>query len=103
MSEYRRDITKLKTIKGKTAWLLETYPNLRNANDNELWSMYWKIFHHIEISPRYITTLTATASIERAKRKLVEKEPYKYGPTQHSRAVSKGSHQLAIEEWVTQN
>jgi len=100
MSEYRRDVTKLKTIKGRTAWLLETYPNLRNANDNELWSKYWSVFHHIDIAPRYIATLTATASIERAKRKLAEKEPYKYGITKHERAVSKGTHQLAIEEWV---
>jgi len=102
MNLYIRDVTKLKTIQGKVAWLLETYPNLRDENYNELDAMYFKVFHNVDISPRYFSSLTAIGSIERAKRKLAEKEPYKYGVTRHERAVSKGSHQLAIEEWVTQ-
>ena len=103
MNLYIKDVTKLKTILGKVAWLLETYPNLKDENYNELDAMYFKEFHNLEISPKFFSHLTAISSIERAKRLLAAKYPYKYGVTKHERAVSKDTHQLAIEEWVTQN
>ena len=58
MSEYRKDVTRLKTIEGKMAWLLETYPNLRDANYNEVFAKYMEEFHNLEISPTFFRTLT---------------------------------------------
>jgi len=103
MSDYRRDVTKLKTIEAKMAWLLETYDNLRDANYNEVFARYMAEFHNLEISPTFFRTLTSLESISRAKRKLVAKYPDRYGGTKHNRMVAKGTHQIAIEEWVTQN
>jgi len=102
MSQYRKDVTKLKTIEAKMAWLLETYPNLRDANYNEVFAKYMGEFHNLEISPTFFRTLTSLESISRAKRKLVQKYPYKYGGTKHDKVVAKATHQVAIEEWVTQ-
>jgi len=103
MSQYRRDVTKLKTIEGKMAWLLETYPHLRDANYNEVFAKYMGEFHNLDISPRFFSTLSSLESISRAKRKLVQKNPDKYGGTKHNKVVAKGTHQVAIQEWVTQS
>jgi len=103
MSQYRRDVTKLKTIEGKMAWLLETYPHLKDANYNEVFAKYMSEFHNLQISPRFFANLTALESISRAKRKLVQKNPDKYGGRKHDKVVAKATHQVAIEEWVTQN
>jgi len=102
MNLYIRDVTKLKTIEKKVAWVLETYPHLKDENNNELTAMFWKIYHHVDISPKYIAGLTAVESIARARRYLKARDPYKYGGTKHHKVIAKATHQLAIEEWVTQ-
>jgi len=62
----------LKTIKLNLWRLFWKYPELKNANYNQVVAFYWREFHNFEISSEIIKILPSVESISRQRRKLAE-------------------------------
>ena len=99
---YNKILSEIKTTEGRIAWLLETYPELRNKDYNYLVAKYWSIFHNVQVSPEYIASLTQISTIERTKRKLAERNPGKYGSTDPDHISNKGKKFTAMQEYAVE-
>ena len=74
------ELSNLKSVEGKVAWLLESNGILRNYSNQEFIFSYWEYFCGLKI-PEYIRkTLVEPETIRRVKQKLVERDPKQYGP-----------------------
>ena len=74
------ELSNLKSVEGKVAWLLENIGILRNCSNQEFIFSYWEYFCGLKI-PEYIRkTLVEPETIRRVKQKLVERDPKQYGP-----------------------
>jgi len=62
----------LKTIKLNLWRLFWKFPDLKNANYNQVVAAYWKEFYNFEISAEKIKNLPSVESISRQRRKLAE-------------------------------
>ena len=97
---YNDILSEIKTVEGRVEWLLTMYPELRDKSYNYLVAKYWSIFHNIQVSPEYIASLTQVETISRCKRKLVEKDPVKYGPTKSEHIKNKENRFVAFQEFA---
>lgn len=102
MMRYADVLSEIKTVEGKVAWLMDTYPELKNKDYNFLVAKYWSIFHNVQVSPEYIASLTQIETINRCKRKLAEKYPDKYGSTKPEHIANKAKRQVAFQEFAVQ-
>lgn len=93
-------LSEIKTTEGRVAWLLETYPELRDKDYNYLVAKFWSVFHNIQVSPEYIASLTQVETISRCKRKLAERDPMKYGSTKQQHIENKAKRMVAFEEFA---
>ena len=95
-------LSELKTVENKVAYLLETYPELKDKDYNYLVAKFWGIFHNIQVSPEYIASLTQVETISRCKRKLAEKNPIKYGATKAEHIANKEKRFVAFQEFAVE-
>lgn len=96
---YADVLSEIKTTEGKVAWLLENYQELRDKDYNYLVAKFWSIFHNVQVSPEYIASLTQIETINRCKRKLVEKYPDKFGSTKPEHIKNKENRLVAFQEY----
>lgn len=102
MQRYVDILAEIKTTEGRIAWLLETYPELRDKSYNYLVAKFWAIFHNIQVSPEFIASLTQVETISRCKRKLAEKNPKKYGSTKPEHIANKAQKFAAMTEYTVE-
>lgn len=103
MPRYVDVLSEIKTTEGKVAYLLDTYPELKDKDYNFLVAKFWAIFHNIQVSPEYIASLTQVETISRCKRKLAEKYPDKYGSTKPEHIANKAKLNIAFQEYAVQD